>query len=124
MAVEFELESIDGIALGIARGPLSLREIKQAAEDMWERASGDEIRMLWDLREARFNLDTNEIRDLSGFVKRLVGTVGLRTAFLVARDLEFGLLRMFEAFREAEGAENSVFRDQDSAVAWLNGPGA
>ena len=43
----------------------------------------------------------------------------LRTAFLVAQDFEFALVRMFEAFREQAGARTSVFREKEKAVAWL-----
>ena len=50
-------------------------------------------------------------------MKRASGAGGFRAAFVVARDLEFGLVRMFEVFRESDDVQTSVFRDLDQALA-------
>ena len=119
MTVAFDLESVEGIAVCSAHGPLTLDEIKQAATTMWLLIEGTQIRLLWDLRDAHFDLDTAEVRGLAEFVKGLAGSTALRSAFVVSRDLEFGLVRMFEVFRETEGVLTAVFRDKTRAVDWL-----
>ena len=119
MPMTIDLESIDGIAIGIAHGSLTLDEIKESAAAMWRAVGAPDVRILWDLRDARFNLAKTEVQDLAEFVKGLVSAPTVRTAFVAPRDLEFGLLRMFEMLRKAEGVRTSVFRDKERAVEWL-----
>ena len=71
------------------------------------------------MRDARFDLSTAEIRGLAGFVKRLAPSTGVRSAFVASGNLEYGLLRIFKAFRETKGNLTAVFRDKQRAVAWL-----
>ena len=120
MPTTFDFESIDGIVIGIAHGPLTLDEIKESAAAMWRAVGAPGVRILWDLRDARFNLAETEVHDLAEFVKGLVLVQAVRTAFVASGDLEFGLIRMFETRREVEGVRTSVFRDKERAVEWLN----
>jgi len=119
MAVEFDFVSLDDIAIGIPTGSMTLDEIKEAVRTLWKQTDAPEILSLWDLRRATFDLGADEVRELAEFVKEAAPVSSLRTAFLVARDLEFGLIRMFAVFRETEGARAAVFRDRDEAIAWL-----
>ena len=118
MTTTFDLESVEGVATCIAHGPLTLDEIKEIAATMWV-VNGLQIRFLWDLRDARFDLGPAEVRGLAEFVKRLALPTAFRSAFVASRDLEFGLLGMFAEFRKTEGALISVFRDKHQAVEWL-----
>ncbi len=61
------------------------------------------------------------MRDFAEFTKRHSPEGDLRVAFVVAQDLEFGLVRMFEVFRETPNARTSVSRDKDEALGWLLG---
>ena len=124
MPVTLDLESVEGMAIGIAHGSLTLDEIKESAATMWRVVGGREIPTLWDLRDAQFDLASTEVRDLAEFVKTLVSGGVLRTAFVVSSDLEFGLLRMFEMLREAEGVQTAVFRDKERALEWLGNDAA
>ncbi len=119
MAVTFDLESVEDVAIGIAHGRLTLDEIKESAATMWRLIEGPQIRLLWDLRDARFDLGTAEVRGLAEFVKRLAQATAYRSAFVVSRDFEFGLLRMFEVYRETNDVRTSVFRDKEQAIEWL-----
>lgn len=119
MSLTIDLESVDGICIGIADGRLSLEEIKESAMTMWRLAGGPGVRTLWDLRDANFDLDVAEVSDLGDAMKQLVVSPGIRTAFVVSADLEFGLIRMYEVFRQSDCARTSVFRDRDEAIVWL-----
>ncbi|MEE8165626.1 MAG: hypothetical protein V3T64_08655 [Myxococcota bacterium] len=119
MAITLDLESVEGIAIGIAHGDLTLDEIEESAATMWRVVGGPEVRMLWDLRDARFDLAQAEVSDLAEYIKGLISGPAIRTAFVASRDLEFGLLRMFEMLREAKGVRTSVFRDKEHAIEWL-----
>ncbi len=124
MSLTIDLESIDGICIGIAEGTLTLDEIKQSAATMWRLAEGPDIRMLWDLRKAKFDLEVAQVSDLADTVKLMIASGESRIAFVVTEDLEFGLIRMYEAFRHSDTSRTSVFRDRDKAIAWLEGSAA
>lgn len=44
---------------------------------------------------------------------------GARRAFVVGREVDFGLARLFQAYSEAEGGTVEVFRNMPDAEAWL-----
>ncbi len=117
--VEFDSDSVDGAVVGVARGQLTLEDMHEAVVSAWRLVEGPRIRLLWDLRDAQFDLSPNEVRELARFIKHQSPPGDIRTVFVVARDLEFGLVRMFEAFRETAGARTAVFRDKEQALAWL-----
>ncbi len=121
MAVTFDLDSVKGVAVGVARGPLTLKEIKESAVSMWRQVEGPDIRVLWDLRDARFDFSVGEVKDLAEFIKQHSPPGDLRTAFVVSTDLEFGLVRMFEVFREVADAQTATFRGIGRALEWLAG---
>lgn len=117
--VAIDLESVPGVVVGEASGPLTLADIRQAAATVWRQFEGGRIRILWDLRNARFNFTAAEVEELAAFMKQRSPFTDLRSAFVVSGDVEFGLVRMFEILRETESARTAVFRDRERALAWL-----
>lgn len=120
MGLELEIDAETGSATGRAAGAITLAEMKAAGA----RLAGDPkfagSRVLWDLRTATFSPSASEIQELAEFVKRGSALrAPSRSAFVVAGDLEFGLVRVFGAYREERGVEVAVFRDLAEAAAWL-----
>ncbi len=75
-------------------------------------------RRLWDLRECDLNLPSNELMELASIARSRDPDSG-RGAILVGKDLTFGLLRIYKAFRESESNDVMVFRDEDEAIDWI-----
>lgn len=79
--------------------------------------------LLWDLRNA--NLQQISSKDLEEFVHYVKlhseARTGGKTAFVVSRDLEFGLLRMVDAYSEFAKIPFNLmtFRSMDEATQWL-----
>lgn len=69
-------------------------------------------------------LTMEEIRGLADLAAQAREVVGpARVAHVVSRDLEFGLVRMWELFVEQQwDARTRCFRSRDEAVAWLKEP--
>jgi hypothetical protein len=44
-------------------------------------------------------------------------------AFITQRDADFGMARVFEAYREDPATDFRVFRDYDEAIRWLRAAG-
>jgi len=119
MPISIDLDSSNGIAIGTGQGLLSLDEVKRGVTTLWQRMLGPPYVILWDLREARADFLASEVRELAHFVTQNAPVGETRTAFVVSGDLEFGLARMFEVFRESEGVYTFVSRDREAAIDWL-----
>ena len=119
MELVIDKHSEKGIVVGIAKGPMRLPDLRESAATFWREVSGSEARVLWDLREVTFDLSAADVEQFAEFGKRHSPFAGLRMAFLVSRDLEFGLLRMFEVFRATERTQTAVFRVRAEAIHWL-----
>ena len=74
-------------------------------------------RRLWDTTN-NFNFSADEIRQIAVHARSVMPGAA-RVAFVAADDLTFGLVRMFEAFRDEEGFRTKAFRDEASARTWL-----
>lgn len=77
---------------------------------------------LWDLSECRLeNVSSETVKQFAGFIagKRSEGNAPPRSAVVVTRDLEFGLVRMYETHLDAD-RDFRLFRDIDEAMAWLS----
>lgn len=81
-------------------------------------------RYLWDFERLEKGPDSRaELRQAVDLVQR-TGELwaGSRAAILVARDVDFGIARMFSAFAEQVDVEYRVFRDRQLAIDWLRSP--
>lgn len=116
--IRHDLESEPGIAIGIAEGMLSLEDIQKAAVGLWRQAALPS-RILWDLRNASFDLTETEVRQLAEFTKQASPAGPQQAAFVVREGLAFGLIRMYEVHRQAPNARTMVFTEMEPAVKWL-----
>ena len=60
-----------------------------------------------------------DIRRVAESVGPFAARVGGRVAVVASSDVHFGLSRMGSVYSEGVGVEAKVFRDVESAVAWL-----
>lgn len=78
------------------------------------------VRAVVDLRHARFEPTTSEIR--CGVTRLGRIATGGRIALVVASDFQFGLGRMFGALCEGSGFDVRPFRAADDATGWIGQP--
>lgn len=75
---------------------------------------------LWDLSEVDFDFTITEIRMIAEYGK-VKFTKPNKLAIYAVKDLAFGEMRQFEVYREEENKVTPrVFRDEQSAIEWLN----
>lgn len=122
MSIEFHGDPETGILTFSAAGVCSMEEFVTTVE----RAQGTPaywpgVSILWDCRELDGSImDDDAMREIVTFDEKHAGKRGRgRPAFVCSRDLEFGLLRMFQAFADRLPTEFRVFRDYEEATAWL-----
>ena len=81
--------------------------------------------VLWNVTVGSIsNITIDDMQQIATAVKNYASHD--KTAFLGSLDLDFGLLRMYEAYAEMENIAHmmKVFRDRDEAIKWLMEPKA
>ena len=76
---------------------------------------------LWDLRKAHLHgLSSVDLDRIRHYAAAKLSTRGARVAVVVASDVDFGIVRMFQSWEGASlPASMEGFRDVESAEAWL-----
>lgn len=75
---------------------------------------------LWDVRDADLrNFDTPQMRELVGVINRVPGRVGAKVAMVATRDVDYGIMRMWQVYGEDAPQQRCVFRTMEEAQAWL-----
>ena len=72
---------------------------------------------LWDISQC-FNFSSKELRKIAKYGKGK-WLPPSKVAYIASNDLAFGLLRMFDVYREEDGYETKIFRSEPEGLAWL-----
>ena len=127
MNLSIYVEPETGIAIATCSGVLRFSDAREGVAALWNTPGWLGKSAVWDFREARFDASLAEIREIAQFVlQHQPATPPLRVAWVTPRDVDFGLSRMFEVFREDSRTEFRVFRNYDEAICWARSlePGA
>lgn len=103
----------------IVKGISSASEISSAIKTQYFAASKG---VLWNFTfGTNVNLTADEMRQIAKMEKQYANHP--RTAYVGLVDLEFGLLRMYQAYANMEDIlqEMQVFRSRENAITWLKG---
>jgi len=120
VTVSIRIEPESGIAIATCSGVLRPKDAQEGVAALWNNPSWLGKAAIWDFREAEFDLSAPDARGLAQFVlERQPETPPERVAFVTQRDVDYGMARMFEVFREDPLTEFSVFRDYDEALSWV-----
>ena len=119
MTVSIWIEPETGIAIATCSGVLRPEDAKEGAEALWRNPGWLGESAVWDFREAHFDLSSPDVQGLAQFILRNQPTAPpSKIAFVTQRDVDFGMARMFEVFRQDPSTEFRVFRDYDEALSW------
>lgn len=104
-------------------GAQSRSTLEAAIEELIGHPEWDEsLNRLWDCREAELEgMTGGDIRQLRDSVERRGAVVGTgRTAYIVSRDVDFGMVNMFRLIAEDSlPIEIQAFRDPEEAERWV-----
>jgi len=115
------------ITIHIASGDLAFAEIVNALKSFYERPDLPE-NVIWDGRNATLkNLDLKELEQIAVFPLRYrdrkEGIKAGKRALVAPKDLDFGLSRIIDNFKEDQGEnlpfELEIFRSYDEALKWI-----
>ena len=117
--ISIEIEPVAGIAIISASGSLSREDAEEGATALWNAPEWSGEAAVWNFESARFDVSPAEARGLASFILRnQPSPPPRRMAFVTPHDVDFGMARVFQVFREESGTEFRVFRDPDEALAW------
>jgi len=108
------------VTIATCAGALDLNEARAGAEAIWSNPVYRANPVVLDFREARLSVSAADIRSLADFILAEQPSSGRppRLALVAPGDLDFGLSRIFAAYRDHPSTEIEVFRDFDEAVTW------
>lgn len=119
MPITFERDTDTKIVIATCSGVLGLKEAQAGASQFWGRPESGRVPVVWDFRSAVLRISAAEIHSLAEFILSSQPTPPPpKVAFVTGRDVDFGLVRMFEVYRQHPETEVQVFRDYDKALAW------
>jgi hypothetical protein len=122
MAISIRVEPETGIAVATCTGVLGPDDAREGVSALWEDPRWLGQAAIWDFRRAKFDLSSADVRETALFVlERQPDTPPARVAFVTGRDVDFGMARVFEAFRDDARTDFAVFRDYDEALDWARG---
>jgi hypothetical protein len=126
MPITHEVDRARNIRIHRASGELTFDELSEELRRIYDSDGFQpDQSSLWDLREADVTSFTKEqIASIVEIVRDRWATQGTaRSALVVAREVAFGLARMYELQLDAQPADRvRVFYDYEEAESWLQEP--
>ena len=121
MTVSIQIMPETGTAIATCSGILRLSDAQEGATALWKTPGWSGRSVVWDFREAKFDVSTSDIQKIAQFiVANQPATPPLKVAFVSPNDLEFGLARAFGTYREDQHTVFQVFRDYEEAIRWAS----
>lgn len=119
MTFELRFDQDAGVVIATCSGALGLADAREGAMAFWGNAGWAGKAVVWDFRTARFDINSEEVRDLARFIlDRQPALPPPRVAFVTGREVDFGMARMFEVYREHPATVFRAFQDYAEAVSW------
>lgn len=119
MHLSFHFEPQTGMAIVTCSGELRASDAKEGVVTLWNDPDWGGKSAVWDFRTAQFVVTPAEIQEIADFVlSNQPATPPERVAFVTGREVDFGLARMFDAFRRDPRTDFRVFRDYEEALRW------
>jgi|SRR4030095_10581041 hypothetical protein len=117
MPASYSLDPARHLVLTHSSGVLTDQEIRDVYEGIRnDPAFKPTFQQLCDLRDVTgITASVDTLRDLA---RSHIFAPGTRRAFVVARDVDYGMSRLFQAY-VMEGVVLEVFRDIEKAEMWL-----
>jgi hypothetical protein len=121
MPFSMKTDPATGIVIATCSGSLGLGDARDGATALWENPQWSGQAVVWDFRDAQLDMSSGNVREIAKFVlDHQPASPPPRVAFVTGRDVDFGLVRMFEVFRAHPATEVRTFRDYDEAVSWAS----
>ena len=118
MSYEISVDDAANLVRVTLHGVIRIQEALRILDDLTVDGSFTTNRRLWDLGDCVLDLSPEDLEQIAtiGKTRDLPRTKG---AILANDDLNFGLSRLHEAYRESENIDVRVCRSEQEALTWL-----
>ena len=82
-----------------------------------EVAKLDDPNRLWDVTKC-ISFTSDQLRQIAEYGKQ-VWPHPFKEAYVGSNDLSFGLLKMYQVYRDQDGEQTNVFRTEEEAINWF-----
>ena len=119
MPFSLRLEPESGLVIATCSGPLAVHDALMGVAVFWNSPEWRGMPVVWDLRSAQLDIEGAHVQEMARFVlQRQPKNPSPRVAFVTGRDVDYGLARMFQVYRQHPATQVRVFRDYEEAVSW------
>jgi hypothetical protein len=127
MSISYEIFKDTRLIIVTSSGPADVNEII----DMLARARSDPdfditFDVLWDASERTAPFTSEDMRTIADYVRKhlLQGDKPSKRAFVVSKDVDFGMVRLYENYRTFKSTVDiEVFKNRGEALKWLGHKG-
>ncbi len=121
---DIEINCAKNIAVVTWSGDLTMSAFLTFTKEFLEHPDfRKDLDRLYDFRDAKIDLQSDQFRTIYKALQDDDAVHGKRkVAFLVAKNFDFGLMRMFSSIADRLSADMAVFRDRNEANTWLGLP--
>jgi hypothetical protein len=112
------METTEGYLRITLFGSVQHENVKTLFQQISDIDESISCRRLWDLRNCTLDLTSAELIGLATVAKEL-GLPDGRGAVLADKDVNFGLSRLYRAYRESDNATVRVYRNEAEAIEWV-----
>jgi hypothetical protein len=119
MTVSIHVEPKTKLAICTCVGILSVEDAMNGAKSLWQTPGWSGKAAVWDFRKASFDMSSSEVKKVAQFIiHHQPASPPEKMAFVAHGDLEYGMSRMFEVYRQNLKTDFRVFRDIEEALNW------
>lgn len=119
MIKNYLIEAEDGVTTVRFTQKPGMNDIQSAIDEVAEKSYMNELR-LWDFSNGSSNITETDLHQLAEYGKSRF-LLPSKVAIVAPKNLEFGLSRMYEVYREEGLVKHRVFHTEQEARAWLTG---
>ena len=107
------------LVVATCSGTLQLNDATLGVTVLWDNPEWKGKPVVWDLRSAQLDVRGSEVGEIAKYILEHQPAIPPpRVAFVTDRDVDYGLVRMFQVFRRHPSTQVEVFRDYDEAISW------
>ena len=120
MPIQYEVDRDKRLLITRATGDLSPDDLFSYLDRLIADPEAEECDELYVFQNVDLSqVSAADVRTLARRATELSRPEGYRVAFVAPRDADFGMVRMYQAFRELGEERMAVFRTLDEACDWL-----
>ena len=121
MKCSYTIQNDEEITYIDVYGTVTKEVLQKILGEVWQKNDSQPPGILWDFRSCVLGFGPKELKELSHFViENRERRTYRKVAFVIEKDLHFGLLRIYKTYVGDMPFEVKAFREIELAKEWLH----